>query len=233
MRGLRCGILVTLFFLLCFPCFILCSFSSFFLQISKTMQRHLFLSEGTTDCFSFFFLKMSRPFFKLLSLVVVVVVCGAMVSQACMNDSDCEASAPHCTEGGVCVQCLVDADCAANASAPVCVEGTCSARTCTADTDCPENTPVCDLVGGSALYGTCVECTAAHHCNNVAPRCARDRVCRGCTHDADCLYTHENNTHCDTNASSPTHGQCCLPNLAVSLLPFPLFVLLSFLLLMM
>lgn len=175
---------------------------------------------------------------------------------ACTSDAECAAAAPRCAEGvcaacvddtscagrgartrcraagdGACVACLADADCAANASAPVCTDGVCGARACAADADCAANAsaPVCDLVGGSAHYGTCVACTAARHCGDAAPRCAPERVCRACAHDADCLYTHGNRTHCDTNASSPTHGHCALPAAAArpaaALRALPLLVL--------
>lgn len=165
--------------------------------------------------------------------------CADGVCGACVDDTSCadRGTRTHCRAAGdgACVECLADADCTADPHAPVCTDGTCTAAPvppCTADADCAGNAsgPVCDLVGGSAHYGACVACTAARHCaTDAAPRCTPARVCAACAHDADCLYTHGNRTHCDTNASSATHGHCVLAAAAprcVSVLAF-LFLFLA------
>jgi Cys-rich repeat protein len=123
---------------------------------------------------------------------------------AALQDTGCEAATPICDAlrqtGEVCVECLVDADCAPLGA--VCDEGTNTCVLCVdsaplvgQDDGCTVADPICDD-RGAADTETCESCLDTVPlgqdlgCNPVAPVCNEaapgGHTCVECTNDSDC-----------------------------------------------
>jgi hypothetical protein len=120
----------------------------------------------------------------------------------CLNDVDCDASAPYC-HLGQCDPCESAADCdVGKACAPAnhqCEDA------CATDDDCDGDAPVCDTATGACVGCTspadctparpfcepttlqCSACITDHDCGAAMPRCdLEEQSCVACLVDADC-----------------------------------------------
>jgi hypothetical protein len=136
------------------------------------------------------------------------------VCEACVEDSQCAATAPHCNlTTNACTQCTTSAQC--SGSTPICDPMRSLCVACSADHGsssadaCPAASPFCFLAG--PMTGECGKCTTNADCQdqtgNVCDK-ATGLCVTGCLVNSDC------NTAKDwCNATPPAPG-ICVPKLA-------------------
>jgi hypothetical protein len=94
---------------------------------------------------------------------------GQCIAITCSNASDCDASAPYCVDASCTEMCVADTQCPGsgqNSSDIFCVSGSCAE--CRTGADCAAATPVCDS-------GTCRACRAHDEC--ASGICGDDGQC--------------------------------------------------------
>lgn len=127
---------------------------------------------------------------------------------SCSTDADCKSSDdPKCeTTGRVCVQCLVNADCAGSAKSTCNPVNNRCELPCTADSDCSSD-DICDTV-----HGACVDCLLDSECaSSGQPFCVEERCteCIGpqnCPSNQPCLQN--SCVACVSNADCVDGGVC-------------------------
>ena len=133
--------------------------------------------------------------------------------EACVTDSQCPSTAPHCSTTNACIQCTSSAQC--SGSTPIC-DGTSS--TCVAcngdqgssatDACSSAGSPFCFLAGSMA--GQCGKCTTSTDCDGHTGNVCNSTtgLCvTGCLSDTDC----PSGDWC--NGMAPATGTC-VPKLA-------------------
>jgi uncharacterized repeat protein (TIGR01451 family) len=146
------------------------------------------------------------------STICVTTGTNMGLCEACVMDSQCPATAPHCTASNTCVQCTSASQC--SGSTPICDTGSSTCVACNGDqgsgaTDaCPAGSPFCFLSG--SMMGTCGMCATNADCQghtgNVCDTTTGLCV-TGCFVDTDC------STGNWCNAVTPAVGMC-VPKLA-------------------
>lgn len=108
-------------------------------------------------------------------------VCGpAGACVQCLVDATCAAATPHCAADHACVECLDDAHCPTGEACDT-VKRRC-VPTCAGNGDCAPMTPYCDL---QRLL--CVECVGDANCAVPRPYCnIATSKCVECTTDQNC-----------------------------------------------
>lgn len=124
------------------------------LSVACSKPNPVVCCSSPADCASLGASDQTRPCAD--GFVCIDHECGlappADAAPACGSDSDCPASAPHCTSNQTCAQCVTSDQCAA--SAPVCDTTSNSCRPCGADSECAS--AVCDATNGTCLDATTV-----------------------------------------------------------------------------
>jgi hypothetical protein len=111
--------------------------------------------------------------------------CDGDIVVACSADGQseqrtpCGGATPHCGAGGICVECLAPADCAATCRDTSCnaLSGRCERTLVSAGSPCAAG--VCDATG------QCVSCVQDAHCPATLPRCSAG-ACLECLGNGDC-----------------------------------------------
>jgi hypothetical protein len=111
--------------------------------------------------------------------------CAGDVSVTCRADGQseervqCSGVTPHCGSGGICVECLAAADCAAT-----CRDATCNALTGRCERTLLSEGAAC-ATGVCDATGQCVRCVQDKHCPTELSHCSAG-TCVECLGNADC-----------------------------------------------